>query len=193
MLDWIHEVNLTCLILKTFAVLTLYDVHIVSLLALLIWFLVPFNVTPLTFIDSLLSVYEDIVGSPNTQCPSPEVSRSLRKSDYLGYSLPLLWLLLFSGQNLEILCSVFNIKCITSPSWCGSVDWVLACELKGCWFNSQSGHMPGLQTRSPFGAVQEATTHWCFFPSLSPSLRHCLKINNLKNKIKIKNTKWHIQ
>ena len=31
--------------------------------------------------------------------------------------------------------------------WCVSVDWALACEPKGCWFNSQSGHMPGLWAR----------------------------------------------
>ena len=54
------------------------------------------------------------------------------------------------------------------PGWCGSVDWALACEPKGHWLDSQSGHMPGLQARSPVGSVQAATTHWCFplsFPS----------------------------
>ena len=35
------------------------------------------------------------------------------------------------------------------PSWCGSVDGVLACEPKGRWFDFHSGHMPGLQARSP--------------------------------------------
>ena len=30
--------------------------------------------------------------------------------------------------------------------------------------------MPGLQARSPVQGMQEATTHWCFSPSLSPSL-----------------------
>ena len=28
--------------------------------------------------------------------------------------------------------------------WLNSVNWVMACELKGCWFESLSGHMPGL-------------------------------------------------
>ena len=56
-----------------------------------------------------------------------------------------------------------------SPGWCGSVDWALACEPKGHRFSSQSGHMPGLQARSPVG-MQDATTHWFFSPSLSPSL-----------------------
>ena len=64
-----------------------------------------------------------------------------------------------------------------SPGWCGSVDWVLACESKGHWFYSQAGHMPGLQARSPVGGVWEATTHWCFSPSLSSSLPFSLKIN----------------
>ena len=64
-----------------------------------------------------------------------------------------------------------------SPGWCGSVDWVTAWEPKGCWFNSQSGHMPRLQARSPVGNAQEATTQWCFSPSSSPSLPLSLKIN----------------
>ena len=36
-----------------------------------------------------------------------------------------------------------------SPGWCGSLDWVPACKPKGHWFNSQSGHMPGLWARLP--------------------------------------------
>ena len=61
--------------------------------------------------------------------------------------------------------------------WCGSVDWVQACEPKGCWFDSQSGHMPGLLARSPVGGMRKATTPWCFSPHLSPSLSLSLKIN----------------
>ena len=30
-------------------------------------------------------------------------------------------------------------------AWCGSTDWVLSCEPKGRWFDSQSGYMPGLR------------------------------------------------
>ena len=30
------------------------------------------------------------------------------------------------------------------PGWCGLGGWVLACEPKGRWFDSQSGHKPGL-------------------------------------------------
>ena len=74
------------------------------------------------------------------------------------------------------------------PRWCGSVDWVPACEPKGCWFNSQTGHMPGLQTRSPVGGTQEATTHWCFSPSLSPSLPFSKKkINKILKKKSVRN------
>ena len=49
-------------------------------------------------------------------------------------------------------------------------------EPNGCWFNSQAGHMPGLQ------GTREATTHWCFSPSLSPSLTLSLKINKIFKK-----------
>ena len=45
------------------------------------------------------------------------------------------------------------------PGWCGSVDGVWACKPKGCEFDSQSGHMPGLQARSPMRSAREATTH----------------------------------
>ena len=45
----------------------------------------------------------------------------------------------------------------------------------------RSGHIPGLQARSPVGSLWEATnqciTHWCFSPSLSSSLPFSLKIN----------------
>ena len=46
------------------------------------------------------------------------------------------------------------------------IEWVPACEPKGCRFNSQSGHMPELWARSPVGGVQEAT-YRCFSPSFS--------------------------
>ena len=36
--------------------------------------------------------------------------------------------------------------------------------------------MPVLQARSPMGDMQEATTHWCFLPSLSPSLPSLLSL-----------------
>ena len=46
--------------------------------------------------------------------------------------------------------------------WCGSVGWVTAYEPR---FYSQAGHVPGLQAKSPVGAMQEATKQ-CFSPSL---------------------------
>ena len=44
----------------------------------------------------------------------------------------------------------------------GVAQWIEhlgACDPKGRRFDSQSGHMPGLQTRSPVGSTREATTH----------------------------------
>ena len=58
-----------------------------------------------------------------------------------------------------------------------SVDWARACKAKHCRFDSQSGHMPGLQARPPLGGTREAATHWCFSPSLLLSLTLSLKIN----------------
>ena len=75
------------------------------------------------------------------------------------------------GRNIQVK------KHCSGPGWCDSGDWAPACKPKGCWFNSQSGHMPGLQARSPIGGTCEATTLWCFSPSLSPSLPLPLKIN----------------
>ena len=57
------------------------------------------------------------------------------------------------------------------PGWCGSVDWAQACEPKGRWLDSQSGHVPGLRSRCPVRGVWEATTHWCFSHSPFPSLK----------------------
>ena len=68
-------------------------------------------------------------------------------------------------------------KVCSSSGWCGSVDWAPVCEPKGRQLDSQLGHKPGLWARSPVGDMWEATTHWCFSPSLSPSLALSLKIN----------------
>ena len=65
--------------------------------------------------------------------------------------LRILWLRVSKRSNIKK----------NSPSYYGSVDWALACVSKGCWFDSQSGHMPGFRARSPVGGMQEATTHWC--------------------------------
>ena len=62
---------------------------------------------------------------------------------------------------------------VVMPGWCGSVDWALAWEPRCCQFDSQSGHMPGLQAGSP-GWVQRG--NWSMFLSLSFSLPLSLKI-----------------
>ena len=74
----------------------------------------------------------------------------------------------------------------SGPGQCGSVDWVPGCETKGRQFDSQSEPMPGWQARSPVGGEQEATTHWYFSPSLSPSRLLSLRTNKLIKKINAK-------
>ena len=91
-------------------------------------------------------------------CTGRTVFRGIFSSLYLASQTP-----------SSFLCKNHIKSTFSCPGWCGSVDWVPACEPKGHWINSQSGRMPVLQARSPVGDVQEAT-HWCFSPSLSPSL-----------------------
>ena len=72
----------------------------------------------------------------------------------------------------SLLLKVFTFplkKKKSGPGWCGSVGWMPACRPKGLQFDSQLGHMPGLQARSPLESMREATTHYCFSPSLFPS------------------------
>ena len=70
------------------------------------------------------------------------------------------------------------------PGWCSSVDQAQAWEPKHCWFDYQSGHMPALRASFPVGDTREATTHWCFSPSLPLSLKiNKIKINKIKNLI----------
>ena len=66
---------------------------------------------------------------------------------------------------------------LSRPGWCGSVDWVLACEPKGCWFNSWSGHMPALQARSTSGGVQRISRLMFLSLSFSSPLPLYLNIN----------------
>ena len=72
-------------------------------------------------------------------------------------------------QEMETICIKYSG---ISPGWCGSVDWVLACESKGGLFDSWSGHMPGLWARSLVGGVWEVTDGQCISRTLmflSPS------------------------
>ena len=74
-----------------------------------------------------------------------------------------------------------------SPGWCSSVDWARSYEPKSYWFNSQSGHMPGLWARSPVGGMWEVGNNTLMFLSLSfsPSLPISLKINKIFKKLLI--------
>ena len=49
-----------------------------------------------------------------------------------------------TSQGSNVLFFVFLNSIFCSPGWCGSVDCMLSCKPKGHWFDSQSGHMPGL-------------------------------------------------
>ena len=62
------------------------------------------------------------------------------------------------------------------PGWCDSVHQVPACKPKGPWFDSQSGHMPGLWAPSPVGDMQEISTYLLFL-SLSVSFPSPLSKN----------------
>ena len=64
----------------------------------------------------------------------------------------------------------------------GSVYWVLACEPKDNWFDSQLGYMPGFWARSPTGDMWEATC-WCIsYTSMFLSLSFSLPSHLSKNK-----------
>ena len=78
-------------------------------------------------------------------------------------------------QELNIQQQVKN----KTSALAGVAQWLSAgLWTKGSLVDSQSGHTPGLRARSPVGNVQEATTHWCFSPFLSPSFPCSLKIIN---------------
>ena len=53
------------------------------------------------------------------------------------------------GEDPQMSASVSNLKFFALAG----VD----CEVKGHWFDSQSGHMPELQARSPVDGMKEAT------------------------------------
>ena len=73
----------------------------------------------------------------------------------------------FISPNREVL--FFQLKNFSCCGW-GTVAWVSACQPKGRWFDSQSGHMPGLRARSPVGGARG--NHSLMFLSLflPPSL-----------------------
>ena len=66
------------------------------------------------------------------------------------------WLMLHYKQILYRMLSYTQIKYVTgSPDWCGSVGWASFWEMKGCRFDSQSGHMLGCRFGPQMGHVQE--------------------------------------
>ena len=82
------------------------------------------------------------------------------------------------------------------PCWCGSVDRVLTCEVKGHWFNSQSGACLGCGPHPQFGArerqlIDVSLTHRYFSPSLSPFLPLSVKIN--KQSLKQNEKGFHLK
>ena len=71
-------------------------------------------------------------------------------------------------------CLIHSVSKEFSPSWRSSVDWVLAWEWKGCWFESLSGHTPRLRV-SGWGyargnRLMYLSHHTSMFLSLSFSL-----------------------
>ena len=89
------------------------------------------------------------------------ISDSLRKRDSI------------SCQNKGQIYPVQWRQCC--PGWCGSVGWMLSCKLRGCWFNSWSGHMPRLRVqRQP---INVSLSHRCLSLSLLPSLLNKNNIN----------------
>ena len=67
------------------------------------------------------------------------------------------------------------------PDWCGSVGGVSSCKLKGCWFDSQSGHMPGLRVQFPMG-VDTRGNQLMSLTSIFLSLTFSLPSLHSKNK-----------
>ena len=66
---------------------------------------------------------------------------------------------------------------------------VLSSNIKGCWFNSRSGHTPGWQVRSPVrertgGIGSISLSHRCLSFSLSPLL--CLSFSSFPSLKSIK-------
>ena len=91
-----------------------------------------------------------------------------------------------SSSNFPILIDDSSVNPVVQikkqesfPDWCGSVGWTLSHTAKGCWLDSQSGHVPGLWTRSPVGTweggnqlifLSHINVSPPFFPPPFPSL-----------------------
>ena len=76
-----------------------------------------------------------------------------------------------------------TLKILSSSSdQCGVVGWVLSHKAKGRWFDSQSGHMPGLWARSPFGAHTRGKRQIKFLSHIDVSFSFSLPSPLSKNK-----------
>ena len=67
-----------------------------------------------------------------------------------------------------------------SPDWCGSVDWSVIPQMKGCRFDPQLGHILRLQVRSPVRACMGGNQLMLLSPihgslSLPPPLKEAMK------------------
>ena len=71
-----------------------------------------------------------------------------------------------NGQSIYLNLSLKLYTCC--PGCCGSVDWAQACKPKGRWFDSQSGHVPGLWARSSERGTWKATTYDVSLPLFFP-------------------------
>ena len=63
-----------------------------------------------------------------------------------------------SNQDLAFAGHVLKFR-VFCPGCCGSVDWSLACEPKGHWFDSQTGHVPGPCGPGPQWGMRERQPH----------------------------------
>ena len=77
------------------------------------------------------------------------------------------------------------------PDRCGSVGSASPCKVKGRWFDSQLGSVPGWRIQSPDGACERQPIN-VSLPLFPPSLSLSLQINKiLKNKTKQNNGPEH--
>ena len=92
------------------------------------------------------------LGTDPGMWPTTSPCRGPQKT--LTHALHVIFTFSNSTYHIDEHFVTYNIYYIP-PGWCGSVDWALACEPKGRWFNPQSGHMPGLQPRSPVNRLRQ--------------------------------------
>ena len=59
----------------------------------------------------------------------------------------------YTSQGINYILIYLFLKTKASPDGYGLVGWMLSCKLKGCRFDSRSGHMSGLWARSPVGGM----------------------------------------